>query len=412
METKANYVLIGAFTIAGFLGIMGFLMWFAKLELNRQFAYYDVYFPEVAGLSVSSDVRFAGLEVGKVVDMRLAPDRGGTVRVRLELAEGTPVRTDSTASIEAQAVTGVASVAISPGSNRGALLSEVSQDAIPVIRAGQSTLQTLGQQAPELLAQLNTLAGQLTTILGEENQGRVAAILENVERSTGNLDKTISDVSTAADLIASATRNLAGFGDRLGGLSETAETAMNRFSDAAAQADATLGRVDSYIADDLSPLTAGLQRTVSEMQTDFAGLGDRVKGSLDRLDAALDSAGDAFVTADDVISRDLGPVMTDLRETLGNVNTALAGLPEDLPQISAKLREAAESAAGAYDSLGAMLDSARSPVQDFSQQALPQLSRLSSELRGLVENVNQLVSALKRNPARIFSDPPTPEFRR
>ena len=44
METKANYVLIGAFTILGFLGILLFLMWFAKLQVNRQFAYYDIYF--------------------------------------------------------------------------------------------------------------------------------------------------------------------------------------------------------------------------------------------------------------------------------------------------------------------------------------------------------------------------------
>ena len=37
METKANFVLIGAFTIAGFLGLVAFLMWFANLSLNRQF---------------------------------------------------------------------------------------------------------------------------------------------------------------------------------------------------------------------------------------------------------------------------------------------------------------------------------------------------------------------------------------
>ena len=62
METKANYVLIGAFAIAGFLGMIGFLMWFSNLQLNRQFAYYDAYFPEVTGLTVSSQVLFAGLD--------------------------------------------------------------------------------------------------------------------------------------------------------------------------------------------------------------------------------------------------------------------------------------------------------------------------------------------------------------
>lgn len=49
METKANFALIGAFTVAGFLGLLGFLMWFAKLQLNQQFAYYDAYFPKSRG---------------------------------------------------------------------------------------------------------------------------------------------------------------------------------------------------------------------------------------------------------------------------------------------------------------------------------------------------------------------------
>ena len=92
METKANYVLIGAFTILGFLGILLFLMWFAKLQVNRQFAYYDIYFTGVSGLSVSSEVTFAGLGVGKVVDMVLADNDNGVVRVRVEVEENTPVR--------------------------------------------------------------------------------------------------------------------------------------------------------------------------------------------------------------------------------------------------------------------------------------------------------------------------------
>ena len=99
METKANFVLIGAFTIAGFLGLVAFLMWFANLSLNRQFAWYDIYFPEVSGLGLSSEVTYAGLTVGKVIDMQLAQGQSGAVRVRVEVAEDTPVRTDSRAAI-------------------------------------------------------------------------------------------------------------------------------------------------------------------------------------------------------------------------------------------------------------------------------------------------------------------------
>ena len=63
METRARYVLIGAFTLLGFLGILVFLLWFGKAQSDRQFSYYDVLFDSVAGISRGSEVRCAGLGV-------------------------------------------------------------------------------------------------------------------------------------------------------------------------------------------------------------------------------------------------------------------------------------------------------------------------------------------------------------
>lgn len=115
METRANYVLIGAFALAGFLAMLAAFLWFANIRLDRQFAYYDIDFPSVSGLSDASDVRFSGLPVGQVVDVRLSPERDGTVRVRIEIGADTPVRSDSVATIEAQGVTGVSYVGLSAG---------------------------------------------------------------------------------------------------------------------------------------------------------------------------------------------------------------------------------------------------------------------------------------------------------
>ncbi len=112
METRANYVLIGAFALAGFLGMLGFFLWFAQFQLDQQFDYYDVRFTSVSGLSRASDVRFAGLPVGQVVSVQLSPDQDGTVLVRLEVAGDTPVRTDSVATIETMGVRGVSFVGI------------------------------------------------------------------------------------------------------------------------------------------------------------------------------------------------------------------------------------------------------------------------------------------------------------
>ena len=74
METRANYVLIGACALAGILLGLGFFVWLAKFQIDRQYAYYDVLFDNVSGLSRAADVRFSGLSVGQVVSLDLDDD--------------------------------------------------------------------------------------------------------------------------------------------------------------------------------------------------------------------------------------------------------------------------------------------------------------------------------------------------
>ncbi|TGN57825.1 MCE family protein [Paracoccus liaowanqingii] len=415
METKANYALIGAFTLAGFLGILGFVLWFAQLQLDRQFAYYDVYFPEVSGLGPSSEVRFAGLAVGRVVDMQLAPGNPLPVRVRLEVTLDTPIRADSTAALEVQGVTGVALVAVSAGSSRTPLLREADTSEVPVIASSRSALQTLTDEGPQIIERLGLVAEQLTLILGEENQVRVTAILDNVERSSGNLDQALDDVATATQAISTAATGIAAFGGQMDGLSRSAGTTLDRFADAATQAEttlaaatATLEGVDGYVSGDLTTLTQQLERSAAGLTT----LTEHADASLDGLDTALASGTRAFDAAETVVTRDLAPVAGDLRTTLAALNTALARLPDDLPQISASLRQAADAASAAFTSLRGVVEGAGGPVQSFAGETLPQIGRLSQDMRALVENMSQLVSTLRRDPTQLLSGPRTPEFRR
>ncbi|WEF24538.1 MlaD family protein [Paracoccus sp. S3-43] len=401
METKANYTLIGAFTVLGFLGILGFVLWFAQVELNRRFAYYDVYFPNVSGLGLSSDVLFAGLPVGRVSEMQLAPDNPMPVRVRLEVREDTPIRSDSLAALEVQGVTGVSLVAVSAGSPTAPLLAAGGGPDVPVIASSRSALQTLSDEGPQIIDRLNLVAENLSKLLGEENQARVAAILANVEQSSGNLDQALGDVAAATSAISDGAAAVASFGDQVDGLGQDAGAALERLSNAAAKAEATfetatatLQRIDGFVADDLSPLAR------------------RMESTADNLDSALASGSRAFDAVGAVADGDLPQVAGSLRATLAAIDDALASLPDDLPRISASLREASGNAASAFRSLDEVLDDARAPVRAFAQDTLPQISRLAQDMRALMANANQLVSALRRNPAQLLTHPPVPEFRR
>lgn len=415
METKANYLLIGVFSLLGFLGILGFILWFANLELHRQFAYYDVYFPDVSGLSVSSDVRFAGLSVGNVVEMGIAEQGDGAVRVRLELREGVPVRTDSTAALAPQGVTGTVAVAITSGSPNAPLLRDTADGGVPVIPSSRSMLQTLSDEGPQIIERLSEAAEQLTNLLSPENQKRVSNILENVENSTGNLDKAIADVTAATGSIAKVAEEISGFGTQISGLSDAAKVTLSN-ADAAlksvteatdkaqgvlASGQKTFDEVQDFVASDLRDLSRQVTETTARIETSLTGM-----------DKTVTAAGRAFESADKVLSTEVGPVATDLRATLARMDETMGKLVGDLPKISEDFRNAAQSASRAFESMDTTMTALKAPAMAFAREGLPQFTRVAVEMRSLIDNINGMVTALRRNPPPLLSGQRTPEFRR
>ena len=91
----------------------------------------------------------------------------------------TPVRTDSVATIESQGVTGVSYVGIDPGTPETPLLVAGPGQDVPEIPAGRSTLQSLTEDAPELVAEhglsLYIETGDMRIVFDTGASGRFAA---------------------------------------------------------------------------------------------------------------------------------------------------------------------------------------------------------------------------------------------
>src|SRR5688572_20893813 len=117
METKANYVLIGAFTIIVSLFLLLFALWAAKYSSEKTWQEYDVIFNEpVTGLSEGSSVQYNGIAVGTVETLRLAPDDPRRVLARLRLQADTPVKADTRAKITMPSLTGTPIIQLTGGS--------------------------------------------------------------------------------------------------------------------------------------------------------------------------------------------------------------------------------------------------------------------------------------------------------
>ena len=579
METRANYLLIGAFTLAGFIGLLLFFLWFGRVQLDRQYAYYDVIFPTVEGLSNASEVRFSGLPVGQVVSVELDPGGSGQIRVRVEIAAGTPVRTSSVATIESLGVTGVAYVGISSGDPRDPLLLDASDDPVPDIPSGRSVLQSLSEDAPAILNEILTVSKSVSELLGPVNQDRVTQILANLEASSGDLQQALADFSSVTESVASATSEISAFTSRLETISnaatttlQTADTTLQQVTSLAARAETTLeagdaalesgtrtlDSADVFIREELPRIVTELEQTLASVRsqvdavgaeasamlngfsttgavatnrlrelettiaeanrmigeitravdtvnataasaqafiendatalaadartlitnanevvaaaldvaetdlpaiiadirqatdtasrtiesvgtslTSAAGRTDQIaaeveqtfrtvadtfenaNGTLERLntaletgDGALAAAERAFTSADRVLNTDVATITSRLEETLGQLEAAIDTVTADVPQISADLRETAERANATLAQVQSATNSLAPSLQTFATQALPQYSRLAGEARQLVANLNQLVRAIERDPARYFLGNEAPAFRR
>ena len=446
METKANFVLIGAVTVLGILGVLGFLIWFAKIEIDRQYALYDVRFDSVSGLGMAGDVRYNGLSVGQVVALDLDPDDPSKVRVRIEVDAGTPVKTDTTAQLSSQGVTGVSFVALSGGSAGAPLLIDsVDAGTVPEIPAERSVVQALTEDAPDLVEEAIAAIRELRSFLSDENRASVATVLQNLESASGQLETALSDFSDISRTVSDGTAQISSFTGRLDAIgttvqetlvnvSETLEVAKTAIAEVsptmqAAQgafttADATLKDVDALvqtrvpdIADDLETAIASIETTSTQLRTQldtvlgqFGGTAEIATQRLAELEAtiatldltlaeartSMAAVESASVSFEGLMEGEGAALVADARQTLAMVEDTITGLDktfkEDVPAIVSDVRSAVTKATNVVEQVSADLSK-------FSDRLDPLVTSGETALTAATEtlgNANRTLANLDR----------------
>ena len=101
METRTNHLLVGTFVLLLVAGLVAFIIWAVKADADPKVTDYHVYFAgSVSGLSNVNEVRYRGVPIGTVTDIRIDPEKVERVRVTLDVSGDTPIKEDSIASIE------------------------------------------------------------------------------------------------------------------------------------------------------------------------------------------------------------------------------------------------------------------------------------------------------------------------
>lgn len=252
MEREANYTAVGAFVllIATMAGL--FVYWYAGSSDARDYVRYEVYFQgSVSGLNRGSTVRYLGVEVGRVVTIRIDKRASDRVQVIADIDSHTPISKDTLASLSMQGVTGLLYIDLLAGTTTKGRMTPVPSEQYPVIDSVRSNFDLF-------LASLPDLVGRASAVLSDENIAAFSRTLASVEKSASELPGTVKG---AAEVVAELKTTLVEVRGAVVSARQLIDTAGPNLTDASERIRA--------LSENLARTTANLDKLMADHREDL-----------------------------------------------------------------------------------------------------------------------------------------------
>jgi phospholipid/cholesterol/gamma-HCH transport system substrate-binding protein len=289
METKANHLMVGAFTLAAIVAGLLFMLWASKSMSDASWKEFEVVFTgAVTGLSEGGAVRFNGIPVGTVRHLRIDPEDPGRVIAQIRVTRETPVKTDTTAQLRLSGMTGITFILLIGGAPDSPPLTADKRGGLPRIVADTSALDALVSASEQIAAKTHTAIERILQFLSEDNAQHIGQTLENLESFTGTLAEQRESME---QLMAQLEQGSASLVD----LMQAANQLAGRLTQ-------SMDRVDGTFSEVLPALSADLQAAAQAMSSSLT--------RADRIMAENEAALAAFGT--EGLSQ-LGPTLQELR---------------------------------------------------------------------------------------------------
>ena len=268
METKANYVLIGAFVLLAAGALALFTLWIAGNPLNRSYSDYDVIFNgPVNGLSEGGEVRFNGIKVGEVTTLRLDRDDPNNVIAHIRVEAQTPVRSDSVAQLNFMGITGVTFIQILAGSPDSPMLTPVN-GVTPRIKTSRTLVDELFQGGQDLLGVSGDTIKRLNEMLSEENLEHFTSTLRSVDAAAAKIAAEDGLLDNASDAMAKLGPAIAALEAAAKSVETAAGTISSDMTSLTAEASDALKEVEPMLAQARLAL-AGVGAAVNQVNTEL-----------------------------------------------------------------------------------------------------------------------------------------------
>ena len=441
METKANYVMVGIFTLAAIAGIFAFIYWTARVGEVTQNTLLRVRIPgSAAGLGRGSAVLFNGVKVGDV--RRVYIDvTNPTVAIADTLVDPlTPITRSTRASIGFVGLTGSSNIEIKGGDPNEESIFKIARDTgtVPEITAEPSVVTNILESATTFLDRADSVLTELEGFVKDAREP-LAQSLRNAERFTGALAENSDQIDAFLANAGKLAETLGGMSEQLGGTLQAAERLIasvdgEQIARIVTNTETFTTRLDtaSENLETIVDTVASAARSIADVATKAGGTLERVDGVLagvdaDKVRSTIDDIAQASSTArsiaDDVakVSEKFGTRAEDIDAIIANVgqiserlNTASARVDQVLAKLDgvlgsgetegviAEARETFRSFRQVADTLNARVGAITEGLSRFSGQGLRDVEALVRDTRRSIGRIEQAISDFERNPQRIL----------
>lgn len=366
METRANYIAVGLFTILTILAAFGFVYWQAGTVDQGEQVTLRVRIPgSASGLGRGSAVLFNGVRVGDVRRVYIDVNNPSAAVADARVDRLTPITASTRADIGLAGLTGQANIELRGGGVGEPNILQLAEEENQVaeITANPSAVTNLLQSAQSILTRADSVLNSLEGFV-DEARAPLMETVNNVERFSAALGRNADDIDT--------------FLENVGRLSQTLGNASDQLATTLASVEDILNSVDreqvTSIVANVEEMTTRFRDASGELQTIMTGVGEAVTS----VNAFAENAGSAIERVDRLLE---GVDPASVRTALTNVE-----------QASTTVNRAVNDIAGVTERIGARADDIDATISDARQLA-ERLNQASARVDGILVRVDGLLGS-------------------
>jgi len=194
MNNKVNYTLVGISVLFGLAVMFGFAYWMLKPSSDEAMQKYRIYFDEsVFGLNLDAPVKYRGISVGKVINLRINPKNTEQVEVTVDILKSTPIKENTVAKLTAQGITGLTYLNLTQGANDAPPLRAKEGEKYPVIKTIPSFFEHFERSLGDVSSQLLATLYKTQQLLNDENQKQVGLLLKRTASIMDKMNKLLDE---------------------------------------------------------------------------------------------------------------------------------------------------------------------------------------------------------------------------